>query len=73
MAHPLIQQVIDAEPKCLPGWIESFCKWHAAGKGTKLSKSGVSALCHTLIAARQRARRLVKERDEARKCLTDRS
>ena len=70
--HPLEEQVLANEPtigqgdvsKCLPGWIESFCKAHAAGEGMTLSVNATTALCHTLIASRVRAERLVKERDE---------
>jgi hypothetical protein len=55
------------ESKCLPGWIRSFCEWLEAGKGVTLSHNAVSALAHTLIAARERAARLVRERDELRR------
>lgn len=72
--HPLIAEVIAAElnigsgdeSECLPGWINSFCEWHSESNGATLSKGAVRALTHTLIAARERARRLVRERDEAR-------
>lgn len=67
----LVDQIITAdktigstdESRCLPGWIESFCKWHEAGEGCTLSPSAVSALLHTLVAAKVRTERLVKERD----------
>jgi hypothetical protein len=52
--------------KCLPGWIKTMCDAFAQGKGYTLSHSAVSALAHTLICARVRAERLVRERDEAR-------
>ena len=66
------QKVLADEPtighgdasKCLPGWIKSFCKAHESGEGITLSPAATTALCHTLIAARARAERLVKERDE---------
>ena len=69
-----IRQVLENEPelgsgdesKCLPGWIDSFCEWYEKGEGQTLSKQAVTALFHTLLAARERARRLVRERDEAR-------
>lgn len=72
--HPLIAQVIAGEPdigsgdesKCLPGWLNSFCEWFEKGEPRTFSHGEIRALCHTLIAARQRARRLAKERDEAR-------
>ena len=72
--HPLVREIIEEHDlkigttdvsECLPGWINSFCEWHEAGKGTTLSKHAVTALLHTLIAARERSRRLVRERDEA--------
>ena len=74
MPHPLVQKVLDDEPgigsgdesKCLPGWIDSFCKWFEEGKGTTLSHDAVRALAHTLIAAQQRAKRLATERDARR-------
>jgi hypothetical protein len=74
MELPEVQALLEREPdlgagdesKCLPGWIDSFCKWFREGRGATLSHAAVSALAHTLIAARQRARRLVRERDEAR-------
>jgi hypothetical protein len=77
--HPVIKQVLDREPelgagdasKCLPGWIETFCKNWEAGVGITLSKAAAGNLLHTLIAARQRNRRLVKERDELRRLLQE--
>jgi hypothetical protein len=67
----LIEQVLQREPnlgegdasKCLPGWINTFCKKFEERQGYTLSHEGVNALCHTLIAARFRAERLVRERD----------
>ena len=75
--HRQVQMLLDAEPnlgsgdesKCLPGWINSFCEWFEKGEPVTLSHSAISALGHTLIAARERARRLVKERDEIRRQL----
>jgi hypothetical protein len=52
--------------KCLPGWIRTMCNAFEKGEGYTLSHSAVSALAHTLICARVRAERLVRERDEAR-------
>jgi len=51
--------------KCLPGWIRTMCDAFERGDGYTLSHSAVSALAHTLICARVRAERLVRERDEA--------
>lgn len=71
--HPVVSALLAAElglgagdeSKCLPGWIASFCDWFEEGQGRTLSHCAVSALCHTLIAARERTRRLVRERDAA--------
>jgi hypothetical protein len=52
--------------KCLPGWIETFCAKFQAGGGYMMSHAAVSALAHTLIAAKIRCERLVRERDEAK-------
>ncbi|MGC1273918.1 MAG: hypothetical protein WBC44_09440 [Planctomycetaceae bacterium] len=68
------QQVLDREPdlgagdesRCLPGWIESFCRKWEAKEGMTLSHAAVGNLLHTMIAARRRTQRLVKERNEAR-------
>ena len=54
----------DVSP-CLPSWIKTLCDQFQQGKGCELSHNAVSALCHTLIGARVRAERLVRERDEA--------
>jgi hypothetical protein len=51
--------------ECLPGWINTICNAYERGEGYTLSHSAVSALAHTLICARVRAERLVRERDEA--------
>jgi hypothetical protein len=72
--HPCEARTLAAEPdlgsgdvsKCLPGWIKTLCEKFEAGEGYTLSPSAVSALAHTLIAARVRCHRLIKERDEAR-------
>lgn len=53
------------ESRCLPGWIETFCEKHRTGEGYNMSAGAVSALAHTLIAARIRCHRLVAERDAA--------
>lgn len=53
------------ESLCLPGWIHTICEKFAEGNGYILSHSALEALGHTLIAARARAERLVRERDEA--------
>lgn len=68
----IIAQVLEHDPelgssdvsKCLPGWIKTFCEKFEQKQGYELSHDAVSALCHTLIAARIRAERLVRERDE---------
>lgn len=72
--HRRESQVWEAEPElgagdvsiCLPGWIKTFCQKFDEGKGYELSHNAVSALAHTLIAARVRCHRLIEERDEAR-------
>lgn len=53
--------------KCLPGWIDTFVAKFSEGNGFTMSHNAVSALGHTLIAAKIRAERLVRERDEALK------
>ena len=71
--HRVEQITLDAQPqlgqddvsKCLPSWIEKLCEKFEQSKGVSLSHPGVNALCHTLIAARVRAERLVAERDAA--------
>jgi hypothetical protein len=70
--HPVVRAAVEAEPgigsgdasPCLPGWIDSFARWHEKGEGTTLTPGMVRALLHTLIAARERARRLARERDQ---------
>lgn len=54
------------ESKCLPGWINTMATAYSKNEGYTLSPSAVGALLHTLLAARQRTRRLVKERNEHR-------
>lgn len=69
--HPVIQQVLMREPdigagdesRCLAGWLDTFCNKWAVGEGITLNHAATGALLHTLIAARQRTRRLVQERD----------
>lgn len=69
----LIAQILEREPdlggtdvsKCLPGWIRTFCGKFEANEDYTLSHGQVGNLCHTLIAARIRAERLVRERDAA--------
>lgn len=56
----------DDVSKCLPGWIKTFCEKFEAGEGFEMSPSAVSAMVHTLIAARARCHRLIRERDAAR-------
>lgn len=71
--HPVARQAVEADPglgagdesACLPGWIRTFCEKFEAGRGMTLSPAAVRNLLHTLIAARQRARRLATERDNA--------
>lgn len=71
--HQVVARLLEHEPelgagdesKCLPGWINSFADWFEKGEEVKLRPSMVSALLHTLVAARQRARRLVAERNKA--------
>lgn len=69
--HPVEKLILDRQPdlgsgdesKCLPDWIGSFCrKWDEGGEMV-LSHNAVGNLLHTLVAAQQRTRRLVKERD----------
>jgi hypothetical protein len=72
--HPVEADTRQAQPglgtgdvsPCLPGWIKTFCEKYERGEGYVLSHSAVGAVCHTLIAARVRAARLIRERDEAR-------
>jgi hypothetical protein len=78
--HPSVAATLAHEPdigstdesKCLPGWITSFCRKFEEGQGWALSHNAIIALCHTLIAARERSKRLVRERDEARSALARR-
>lgn len=76
--HPFAREIVEKHDPgigstdaslCLPGWIDSFCEWHLRGEGYTLSKHQVTAILHTLVAARERAARLVRERDEARACI----
>lgn len=55
----------DVSP-CLPSWVKTMCDAFQRGEGYALSPGAVSALAHTLIGARVRAERLVRERDEAK-------
>jgi hypothetical protein len=72
MMNEVERKTLEAQPtlgasdvsKCLPGWITTFCEKFEAKEGYTLTHSAVSALCHTLIAARARAKRLVAERDK---------
>ena len=77
--HRVIRITLEAQPnlgegdesKCLPAWLNTFCKkWEEGGEMT-LSHNAVGNLLHTLIAARERARRLVRERDDARKAVDE--
>ena len=73
--HPQEEKLLLVDPslgsedvsKCLPGWIKTFCEKFEKGEGYVMSHSAVSALAHTLIAARVRCHRLIQERDDARK------
>lgn len=73
MSEELIAKVLAREPdlgsgdasKCLPGWINTFCKKFEEHQGYQMSHAAVGNLCHTLIAAKLRAERLVRERDDA--------
>ena len=49
----------------LPIWIRTFCNAYDRQEPYSLSKADVESLLHTLIAAKARAERLVKERDAA--------
>jgi hypothetical protein len=72
MMHQLEHKTLESDPnmgssdvsKCLPGWIKTFCEKFEAKQGYLLTHAAVSALGHTLIAARVRAARLVGERDK---------
>ena len=71
--HPVEAKTRESQPElgksdvsgCLPGWIKTFCEQFETEEGLELSRSAVNALGHTLIAARARQERLVRERDEA--------
>ncbi len=49
--------------RCLPGWIRTFCKLVERKEGYSMSADAVRALAHTLLAAKYRVNRLIKERD----------
>lgn len=67
--HNVERDVLAGEPgigtknvsACLPGWIKTLCEKFEEGEGYHLSHGAVSALCHTLIAARSRQHRLIFE------------
>lgn len=71
--HYVEQRTLEHQPslgdddisKCLPGWVKTFCDKFESGEGFVMSPSAVSNLCHTLIAARARCHRLIRERDAA--------
>lgn len=70
--NPVVKLILDREPelgagdesKCLPDWIETFCQKWEEGEGITLSHRAAGNLLHTLVAAKMRTERLVKERDE---------
>jgi hypothetical protein len=67
----LIKSVLEYQPdagsgdesKCLISWINTLSKAFVDGNGYSLSHGAVSALLHTLICAKLRTERLVRERD----------
>lgn len=69
----IVAQILEREPnlggtdvsKCLPGWIKTFVQKFESREEYTLSHNAIGNLCHTLIAARIRAERLVRERDAA--------
>lgn len=69
--HPVVALILERQPDlgagdeshCLPSWIKTFADKWQANEGVTLSRGATGALLHTLVAARQRARRLVIERD----------
>lgn len=73
--HKVEQNLLDNEPMigdgdaslCLPSWIQSFCEWFNTNESHEFSHDAISALTHTLIAAKVRAARLVNERDSLAK------
>lgn len=66
--HPLEAKCHESDPeigsepasRCLPGWIVKFCRAFEQGEGLNLSPAQVSAIGHTLIAARARNYRNAK-------------
>lgn len=76
--HPMEAKVHEAQPSigesaaslCLPGWIIKFCRAFEKGKGLALTKTEVSGIGHTLIAARARnyrnAKALGREHDDSK-------
>ena len=57
--------------KCLPDWIRSLSVDFEAGSGCVLDHAHVNSLLHTLIAARRRQHRLIRERDFAENMFND--
>jgi hypothetical protein len=72
-AHDAERATIEHDPslgrddvsRCLPGWIKTLCEASISGSGYALTPGALNALLHTLIAARARQHRLIRERDEA--------
>lgn len=50
---------------CLPHWIKTFSDAFDNVEGVVLSANAAAALYHTLLCAKLRTERLVKERDES--------
>lgn len=69
--HPTVIKILETEPnlgsgdasKCLPGWIKSLADDYDKNVEITFSHNSVGALLHTLVAARQRSERLVRERN----------
>ncbi|TWU18021.1 DUF551 domain-containing protein [Allorhodopirellula heiligendammensis] len=71
IVHPMESLMLAAEPglgasdasECLDNWTRYFCNAAESDDDVLMTPQRVSALVHTLVAARQRARRLIAERD----------
>lgn len=57
--------------ECLPGWIATVANASKSDDGLKLSRNAANSLAHALLAAKARAERLVKERDDAIKASSE--
>ena len=60
---PTSQVVGDVSP-CLPSWLKTFSDAFDKQEGITLSPNAAATLYHTLLVAKARTERLVRERDE---------